>query len=239
MYQRLLAADDMEASKLADDYSKSTNWMQLYDSVLIPALQLAERDRHAGLLSERQESTVIDTAHELIEDFGEHQLRKAGPAAAIGDNGVPAETPSARVLCIPVRDQADETAAIMLGQLLSHEGFPTELGSLDLLVSETIELVEARQCDIAVLVVLPPLGARNGRYICKRLRQSKPELRIVAALFNGANLKNTRQRLQDCGADVVVTSLSEAVDAVHALARPQLHRAVSVSRVQATSGNDS
>ncbi len=70
-----------------------------------------------------------------------------------------------------------------------------------------------------VLVVLPPLGARNGRYLCKRLRQSNSELRIVAALFNGVNLKNSRQRLQECGADVVVASLPEAVDAVHALAR--------------------
>ncbi|MHB0958519.1 MAG: AI-2E family transporter [Pirellulaceae bacterium] len=219
MYQRLLAADDVETGKLAEDLLKSIDHVELYDSVLIPALQLAERDRHAGLLSERQETMVIETARELIEDLGERQLKKASQAAEEGATDTVADLPSIRVFCIPVRDQADETAAMVLGQVLSFEGFVVEVGSLDSLVSDTIEWVKAGQCEVAVLVVLPPLGSRNGRYLCRRLRQSKPDLRIVTALFSGESLKNTRQRLQDSGADVVVTNLPDTIDAVRVLSR--------------------
>ena len=204
---------------MSDDYLKSLDWIELYDRVLIPALQLAERDRHAGLLSERQETVVIETAHELIEDLRDRQLKRAGQTVDVGVTGTAAEGRSVRVFCIPARDQADETAAMMLGQILSCEGFAAEVGSLHLLVSETVERVAAKQFGVAVVVVLPPLGSRNGRYLCKRLRQSNPDLRIVAALFNGAHLKNTRQRLQDSGADAVVTSLPDTVAAVRNLAR--------------------
>jgi hypothetical protein len=45
-YQRLLALDDEEARKIADKYLKENPLGNLYDSVLIPALSLAEQDRH-------------------------------------------------------------------------------------------------------------------------------------------------------------------------------------------------
>jgi DNA-binding response OmpR family regulator len=158
----------------------------------------------------------------LIEDLRERQLKEASETTDGESNGLTAEEPSVRVLCVPVRDPADATAAMMLGQILSGEGFATEVGSLDSLVSDTIAWVTARPCDIAVLVVLPPLGSRHCRYLCKRLRQSKPSLHIVAALLNGEGLKNTRQRLEDSGADAVVTSLSEAIETVRAY-HPPIH----------------
>jgi len=219
MYQRLLAADDVETSRLAEDYLKSVDWIELYDRVVIPALQLAERDRHAGLLSERQETLVIETAQELIEDLGERQLELARQAAAAEAPGGTGNEAAARVFCVPVRDQADETAAVMLGQTLSSAGFAADVGSLHLLASEVVDRIAAAEYDVAVIVMLPPFGSRNARYLCKRLRQSNPDLRIVAALLNGAQLKSTQQRLQDSGADLVVASLPSAVSAVRNLAR--------------------
>lgn len=219
LYATTEAIDDVETSRLAEDYLKSVDWIELYDRVVIPALQLAERDRHAGLLSERQETLVIETAQELIEDLGERQLELARQSAAAEAPGGMGDKAAARVFCVPVRDQADETAAVMLGQTLSSAGFAADVGSLHLLASEVVDRIAAAQYDVAVIVMLPPFGSRNARYLCKRLRQSNPDLRIVAALLNGAQLKSTQQRLQDSGADLVVTSLPSAVSAVRNLAR--------------------
>ncbi len=49
-YQRLLAMDDQEARAVAALYLTNTPWSQLYDAVIIPALTMAEQDRHKGAL---------------------------------------------------------------------------------------------------------------------------------------------------------------------------------------------
>ncbi len=221
MYQRLLEGDRREARKLADVYLKSTTWIGLYDDLLIPALHLAERDRHAGVLNSRRETMVIETVSALIEELDSQALLAddAGEVAGEEDGGKDVSArPPTRVFCIPVRDQADETAAIMLGQALTRAGCTIDVGSLDLLVSETVERVEKSQSNIAVVVVLPPLGSRNGRYLCKRLRRRHPQLAIVAAVLDGSHLKNTRQRLIEAGANGVTNSLQETVRSVRALA---------------------
>jgi predicted PurR-regulated permease PerM len=45
-YQRLLAMDEGEARDVVEEYLKAKTRIELYDSVLIPALLLAEQDRH-------------------------------------------------------------------------------------------------------------------------------------------------------------------------------------------------
>src|ERR1051325_1492659 len=48
LYQRLLARDPCEARTVVDAFLKGKTLIELYDSVLIPALSLAEQDRHNG-----------------------------------------------------------------------------------------------------------------------------------------------------------------------------------------------
>ena len=45
-YQRLLALDPEEAADIAEEYLKENSLESLYDKVLLPALSLAEQDRH-------------------------------------------------------------------------------------------------------------------------------------------------------------------------------------------------
>lgn len=50
LYQRLLARDQPEARGIVDTFQKENSLIELYDSVLIPALSLAEQDRHNGTI---------------------------------------------------------------------------------------------------------------------------------------------------------------------------------------------
>ena len=216
LYQRLLTSDDHEAARLSEDYVKSSTVIDFYDQVVIPALNLAEQDRHAELLSLQQESVVNESARDLVDDLGQQIGRYAeGESTAGGAADGTAPTSEETILCIPVRDLADETSAIMLGQLLQAEGYNVDLASSETLAGETIDHIQHERCRMAFLVMLPPLGTRRARYLCKRLRQRHPDLRIVAVLLNGIRLKKTQQRLVDAGADLVVTSLRDAVAAVH------------------------
>jgi len=54
LYQRLLAMDQAEARTIVDSFLKGAPLIELYDSVLIPALNLAEQDRHSGTIDATQ-----------------------------------------------------------------------------------------------------------------------------------------------------------------------------------------
>jgi hypothetical protein len=197
---------------MAQEFLRSRTLVEFYDEVVIPALQLAERDRHAALLNEHQEAEVMESALELMEELGQRQQSSAGGSR---DNGSQTEqTAMSPVFCIGVRDHADETAAMMLGQLLTQHEIAAEVGSLNLLASEAVERIEQLTCRLVVLTVLPPLGTRNARYLCKRIRRQHPHVRIVVALFQSELGHKDEASLLDNGANVVVTSLVHAVSEV-------------------------
>ena len=68
-YQRLVALDQEEATELAEKYAEEKGAAALFDEVVIPALSLAERDRHQDQLDPRRERFLFDTIGGLIEDL--------------------------------------------------------------------------------------------------------------------------------------------------------------------------
>ena len=60
LYHRLLAMDQTAARKVADDYRKGKSDIDLCDDILIPALIMAEHDRHHGDLLPDHEKFVYD-----------------------------------------------------------------------------------------------------------------------------------------------------------------------------------
>src|SRR5690606_7062319 len=52
VYQRLLAMDQEEVFQIADEYLKERSLLDLYEYVLLPALSMAEHDRHHGILDQ-------------------------------------------------------------------------------------------------------------------------------------------------------------------------------------------
>jgi hypothetical protein len=70
-YQRLLALDQDEATIIAENYLKEKSLGNLYDSVLLPALAMAEQDRHLNTLDKGTADFISQTTRELIEEVGE------------------------------------------------------------------------------------------------------------------------------------------------------------------------
>jgi predicted PurR-regulated permease PerM len=70
-YQRLLALDQDEATTIAESYLKEKPLGSLYDHVVIPALAMAEQDRHLNLLDTGTADFISQTTRELIEEVGE------------------------------------------------------------------------------------------------------------------------------------------------------------------------
>ena len=99
-YQRLVALDQEEATELAEKYAQEKGAAALFGEVVIPALSLAERDRHQGELDARRERFLFDTVGGLIEDLS------------------PETPPEDRSACIlPAHDEADQLAGQILARL--------------------------------------------------------------------------------------------------------------------------
>lgn len=213
-YQRLLANDSEEAFDVAEDYLKEHSLDQLYDDVVLPALRLAEHDRHEGLLNESQQRFVLDTVRELVDDFGGGDIsiapkQKNGSAEIQGPE--PAKSSSVTILCAPARDEADELVGMMLSQLLERKGLRTHVLSAGKLAGEMVDHVKDGSANVICVSALPPYAATHARYLCKRFRPKFPKLRIVVGLWQDrAVSKKAHDRLMATEIDKVVTTLAEA-----------------------------
>jgi predicted PurR-regulated permease PerM len=216
-YQRLLAGDVEEASSILEEHVSAGPLIEVYDNVLALALVEAEKDHAAGELNEETHQLIWQTTQELIDELApgaknrdverDQQIRiDSGPAL------------KARVIGCPAHDAADEMALLMLQQNMAIEGGEFEVLSSTMLASEMIAKV-VQQCPEAVLISsLGPVGVRQTRYLCKRLRQAHPSLRIIICRLGYAG---DRQRLEASlkhrGADDVATSLAATRDLLQRL----------------------
>jgi hypothetical protein len=225
VYQRMLAFDDYEVRELMDEYlnQDDSTPKDFYDHVLLPALQLAERDRHAGLLSDEQEQGVQEVARELIDEIearAESSIDEAPVTApeAESDSAETDPAPRVRVLCVPLRDAGDETAALMLGQLLEAARLEPVFTPVGSLTGEIVESVERHEADVVVVSVLPPLPRRDSRLLCRHLRRRYPSLPILVGYWDGSVERPSHELLSAKGDGEIVTTLAQAVLSARAIA---------------------
>src|SRR5436190_14852498 len=139
---------------------------------------MAEHDRRSDLLNEDQGAFVIEAAEDLVQELGDDAFAAisgkadggAQPPLGIGSAAPREKTATTRVLCIPLRDQADETVSHMLAQLLVGEGFDVVTEGVNSLASQVVDRVADSESDVVVISALPPLQPRDSRLLWKRLR---------------------------------------------------------------------
>ena len=206
-YERLLAMDQAEARVIADSFLVAHPLGELYDVVLLPALSLAERDRHQGTLDQVRANFLFQCANELVAELSDTAL-----LAPDSSPDRPTKVKSFPVICVSTEDQADEIAATMLAQLLEQAGNRTlQLPSGAL--SDEILTRLAEETDTVICVsALPPFAFAETRALCQRMRHRLPKNRIVVGLWDPAlDAERIRERLSTCRPDRVVTNLAQAV----------------------------
>ncbi len=90
-YQRLLATDQNEAKQIMEAYLKDHSLTELYDSVLIPALSLAEQDRHRDDLDEVTELFIAQSVKELVEEANDRADELYKPASSASEDTLAAK----------------------------------------------------------------------------------------------------------------------------------------------------
>jgi predicted PurR-regulated permease PerM len=220
-YQRLLARDVGEAVEVVERFAKGQPAEQVYDALLIPALNYAERDRLESRLEAEDEQALIDATRELMSEA--LLAPGAGEPAADATAPVVAPTevhPRLRVLGYAANGQGDVLALEMLARLIEGLPIAVESGPTRLLASSLIEVVRAEHYDAICIADLPPSPPSKTRYLVKRLRAALPDLPILVGRWATGELADeTTQPLVDAGASSVSTTLLDTRRHLTELAR--------------------
>src|ERR1700680_2554810 len=220
-YQRLLAMDQTEAKKVLEEYLKTNSLEDLYDAVVIPALALAEQDRHHDDLDAITEKFICKSTKELIDELGDKSKEPAAAEvqkaqldlAALSAPRLRLEPPSyvTRVVCIPARDEADEIVGIMLTQLLERAGYHAQAISIGT-TAEMLAQVKEATPDIVCISALPPFALLHARDLYKRVRSNVPNAKIIVGLwkFSGDPIK-AADRFNIVGDDKLAITLAQTV----------------------------
>jgi hypothetical protein len=223
IYQRLLAMDQLEAQTIVGQFLKGKPLVELYDTVLIPALSMAEQDRHKGAIDAAREEFLFLSINEMIAEFSEYQLADLSSEEDSAAAPDAAEHLNARIVCLPAHDRADEITAAMLAQILEQKGFPTlSFPSAGSSPNEWLELIEAGRSDIVCISSLPPYAFAPARAMCKQIRERFPKLKVVVGVWGySGDTQKAMARFERTQPDRLSTSLAEAVEHVQELARPK------------------
>jgi hypothetical protein len=201
-YQRLLARDQAAAAEIVERYVKTQPVESVYDALLIPALNYAERDRLEERLSSEEETAVIETTRELIDLL-------ADTPASPSDEPISLASPI-RALGYPANGPSDELALRMLGQTLSGTHIALEITTTRVMASELVAHVRDGGYSLVVIADLPPSASSRTRYLVKKLRGAFPELRICVGRWSHASMADdTPQPLATAGASHVAATLAD------------------------------
>jgi len=202
-YQRLLARDQAEAAEIVERYVKGQPADTVYDAMLIPALNYAERDRLEERLSSDEETAVIETTRELLDLLADVPASAPEPAAS-------AAAPPSQILGYPANGPADELGLRMLAQMLSGVPVTLEITTTRVMASELVEYVRAGGYTLIVIADLPPSTPSRTRYLVKKLRAALPDVRISVGRWSHASMADeSGQPLIAAGASHVSATLVE------------------------------
>ena len=218
-YQRMLASDLSEARQVLETHLHGKHLQELYDSVVIPALGMAQRDRHQNDIDETSGDSICQSTRELLEELNEEYVdhrnlaRDTTPAPTFGTTG----GITARIVCVPAKTVADETIGSMLVQLLEREGNYAQCISLGTNAEMIDQLVEDKP-DVVIVSALQPFALTHARKLYSQIRAGLPETTVMVGLwnFNGV-IESVSGRFGPDLQGLIVTNLGAAVEKLGAL----------------------
>jgi predicted PurR-regulated permease PerM len=207
LYQRLLAMDEIGAREIVEHNTAESSVLELYDSVIIPALSMAERDRHKGSLDSDREEFIFMSVREIMAESAARLRKPTG----VPDQEIPGRV---RILCIPANDEADEIAAAMLAQLLAAAGCYTAIAlASDTRLQGILRTIGPAEDDIFCVSALPPFAFAQARSLTIRLRRRFPKTKILVGVWGfGGDLSRAVQRFEPARPETLVGSLASAME---------------------------
>lgn len=213
-YQRLVAMNQEEAADVAEAFLvERGSLVDTFDEVVLPALALAEVERHAGELDETRSRYLHAALREIAGDLGELAAKHAGQP-------VPELPPGFSVLVLPANDEADEFAGLLLAQLVRAGGGRCEASAVAARSTGLVDVLQRHAADAVVVSAVPPSAVAHARHVHMRLRARFPELAAVIGLWTRTGqLHDVAARFAENSDTTLVATLRGAMVELQRLSR--------------------
>lgn len=212
LYQRLLAGDQEEAARIVRSFSDGKPLVEVYDSLVLPAMRLAEGDRHRNELDAGQAELVLAGLLTIVEDNHER-----GSGTIVGGEAGASVRP--HTVCIPARDAMDAASARMLAQILNRAGVEARALSSDYMTGEVLEYIATELPRVVCVCAVPPDASVHARVLCKRIRAAYPDIPLVVGLWNDkSEAGEAASQLGEIGTQYISTTLAQAAATIPQLA---------------------
>jgi methylmalonyl-CoA mutase cobalamin-binding subunit len=207
-YQRLLALDQQDAWVLLETMLKQKTLMAVFDEVVLPALAMAERDRHSGQLETRREEFIVQSIHEMVTELMEEDSR----------NSAEAPKREGRLLCLAAADAADEIGGAMIAHFATQEGYPAITLPAMESAAELLSTLAVGPQDVICISSVPPFAGAHARALTKQLRGDIHGATLIVGLWTLSPAGETQAaRLKRAFSAAVVTSLADALAQMRSL----------------------
>jgi hypothetical protein len=228
-YQRLVALDQDGANEIWDALIMERPRVEVFDSVLIPALARAQRDHVREAIDNDEVAFIMRTISDLLDDLdGAPAITITTPNGKAGDGTSPS---SAKVIGVAANGHAEALILRMVALEVEPIGATLEILTDTESPLRLSEWVAESTPRLVLLSHLPPSGLTRTRYLVKRLRARLADLPIIAGRWGEPNdVDNVTEKLKDAGANRVVFSVADARDAIREfLARNPARRVEPIS----------
>jgi len=222
LYLALTSRDIEEPDRVIDEYLAEKSIRDLYDGVFIPVLVLAERDQASESYAAQRKRQLFQRLKAIVE-----QLTICYPKVPAGREDSAALNPDEQILpyrhpsappvtvsCLPVRDQGDEIAALMLAHLLTQAGYEAheiELAAAREMVDEIAEHNGHSGHIIICISALPPFAVSSIRRLYKRIQLRFPKCSVAIGLWAySGHTDSMKVLLKLSDSDLLLTTVGEA-----------------------------
>ena len=221
LYQRILADNPDEALEKAELLLADRTLLDYYDGVVLPALKLAAQDEARGIISRERAAEMTTGLVQVITDLQDHVDTPApGAVPSPAAQNLRQATGSShavvsRVVCVAGRGPFDDVVSTMLAQLLERAGAPARTVPHTDVSRVRLAALDLQGISVIALSYLDMTGVSSHlRFLMRRLRQHAPGSAVVLGLWPAVADDAEPADRETIGADVYVSSLREALDAV-------------------------
>ena len=212
-YQRMLANDPHEAAEQAERLLRNLPLIDYYDDVVMDGLRLAQTDADLHKLALARLPAIRDAALSMIEalsdELAERSKETSGAAPILPDSW----REEGAIVCVAGQSALDELGAIILVQLLQHQGFRPKLMPM---VEVSAAHMQATEFTGVKLVCISILDVEHRgaylKFLVRRLRRILPGGHLLGGFWKHDD-DDVRQKavVDNIPVDANVSSLADAI----------------------------
>ena len=226
LYQRMLAMDYDEMLYLSQNYLKEHSLAEYFDQLLMPALNLAEVDRHQEDLADIRYNFILQNVPELLEDLEPAEISDSEPQAPTStsiedendsdrkNQSIP-ERPNSPVVVVPTKEGIGELSALILSSFLDAHHISSQLAAANNFASEYSRQSAAQRPALVCVSGLPPDAFMPARRLCRRLNKIDDTLLCILGVWNlDIESQELQKRIPSTVNTSVVTSVSQCLETI-------------------------